>query len=303
MKNYLPSKKFMIIAGSAIGVFIVVLLASYFIKKNKESSSKRSAEILAQNMSIKELSEKDTDNDGIADWEESLWGLDPKNRYTHEGVSDADWVKQKKEELKIENADTAIKSDEELNETEKFSRELFTTINALKQSGNLNKDAISNVSSLLGEKITSVTLGDIYVLEEINKADSSDRETQAKYYNEAKKAFIKYKEQGLGDELSFVDPISGETDPEKLIKISEAYKDFSKEVQGLKVPENLIQKHLDIANSAYNTGESIVKFSKITDDPLTVLVGFSQYQRYSEEFINASEELRTYLINNGIIER
>ena len=86
-----------------------------------------------------------------------------------------------------------------------------------------------------------------------------------------------------------------------MIKIGEAYQAFAKEVAEISVPSNLIANDLDIINSAYNTGLAVKSLSKMTEDPLVGLIGLAQYQKWSEQLVRSSEELRTYLIDSGII--
>lgn len=256
----------------------------------------------ADTSSIQDLIQKDSDGDGVPDWEEALWGTDPNNKETNKGVADADWIAQRKKDLAASgDLQAGAPAGQNLTETQKFSREFFATVTALKQSGNLDDAAVSNISNVLGDKIKNSDLADNYTVIDIKKTYDVTKESQANFYETMKQAYLKYRDQGIGDEFDSVDPDAGTTDAATLAKIGQAYQDFSKDAQNLKVPSNLVQNELDIINSAYNTGQAVKNLAKMADDPLVGLTGLSQYQKYSEQFVNSSEDLRTYLIDSGII--
>ena len=74
MKKYLPSTQFIIRAVSIL-ILVGVCFGAYklivFLKNR--STKKDPTKLLVQN-----LTQKDSNGNDIADWEESLWGLDPK---------------------------------------------------------------------------------------------------------------------------------------------------------------------------------------------------------------------------------
>ena len=105
-------------------------------------------------MAIGDLVNKDTDRDGILDWEEPLWGLDPTKTETTPGVPDSSVIKKLKVEQGFSSNTTEGGQDytENLTETDKFSRELFSTIASLNQNGVMDRTTIDKISSSLNEK-------------------------------------------------------------------------------------------------------------------------------------------------------
>lgn len=296
-QKYLPSKTFSIYMGGVLGLFIVIFSISYFTDSNS-SIFKKKSNLQAENPTVLALIERDTDGDSIKDWEEALWGTDKNNKNTF-GMADSTYIENKKKELNIEETAAA---DKVLTETERFSREFFTAYTAMKASGQVESNAINNFSSILGQKMINPELINRYFQDEIKINNVDTEASRNKYYDSLKTLFAKYSEAGIGDELDIVsnglitsENTGAENDYAELLLISEAYQEFGASVMSVSVPKSLIDYHLRIANSANNTGISVSNMTKIVGDPVTGLGGLSQYQQYSDDLINAVEDLEKAL--------
>lgn len=299
-QKYLPSKTFTIYMGGALGIFIIIFSISYFTDTNS-SIFKKKNNLEVENPTVLALIERDTDGDSIKDWEEALWGTDKNNKNTF-GMADSTYIENKKKELNIEETQA---SDKVLTETEKFSREFFTAYTALKTSGQVEGNAINNFSHALGQKMVNPTLINRYFQDEVKINKTDNKTSRDKYYNTLKTLFGTYSEAGIGDELDIVSSglISSEktgvtNDYAELLLIAEAYQGFGAEVMKVSVPQSLTDYHLRIANSANNTGVSVSNMTKIVTDPVTGLSGLSQYQQYSDDLINAVDDLEKALREN-----
>jgi len=303
--KYLPSKKFIIIASGcvvlALIIFMIFFMSSYGENFSITGNEKSNALLKVKNQTISELIQNDTDNDGIADWEETLWGTDKNKKITFNDTPDATYIENKKKELKMEQS---VSIDEtKLTETEKFAREFFTSYSAMKSSGQIDNETINSFSSALGQKITNPTLIDRYTEADIKISNIDDSVLKQKYYMEMKDLFNVYQSKGLGDELDIIS-IGLSSNPENLVKeqyekliiIAEAYQDFAIEIMEMSVPESLVNYHLKIANSSNNTGISVLNMDKIKNDPIVGLSGLSQYQKYSDDLVKAVEDLENFLL-------
>ncbi|HAS81001.1 MAG: hypothetical protein UR25_C0003G0166 [Candidatus Nomurabacteria bacterium GW2011_GWE1_32_28] len=302
--KYLPSKKFILITVGivilGIIVFIVFFMSSSgenFLTENKKSSAK----LKVENQTISELIQNDTDGDGIADWEEALWGTDKNTKITFGDMTDATYIENKKKELNIEQK-TSI-NETKLTETEKFARQFFTSYNAMRSSGEVDKDTIDSFSNALGQKIIDPNLIDRYSEIDIKINEKDDTTSREEYYINIKKIFKKYQTEGIGRELSIVSNglASSKTSNDgdkynELSTIAISYQNFAKEVIKTNVPKSLKYYHLQIANSSNNTGISVSNMEKIADDTIIGLSGLSQYQKYSEDLIKAVIDLEKYLL-------
>jgi len=304
-QKYLPSKKFIIII-TAILVLVIVIYLVFFSFSGNESffsrQTKGNTVLKIENQTLNDLMKQDSDNDGVLDWEEALWGTDKNKVETFDNTPDATYIANKKNLLNIEES----VNEEKLTETEKFAREFFTSLSTMRASGGVDGDTINGFSNALGQKIVNPTLVDIYT--EINvkideSVDGNDIIKKLDYYETVQKLFKTYQSSGIGDELDIINnglaSIGGGTniDPSnKLAPIANAYQNFAKKIMELDVPSDFILYHLQIANASHNTGISIINMKEIINDPLVGLTGISQYQKYSADLVKIVEDLQTELI-------
>lgn len=304
-RKYFPSKKFV-----SIMIFIVVLIVIIFIiffmsssGENFSINGNKKSPLKVENFSFEGMIKQDTDDDGVTDWEEALWGTDKNKKMTFSDTPDATYIENKKKELKIGSSVNETK----LTETERFAREFFTSYTAMKSSGQMDKEAINNFSSALGEKMSNPNLLDRYKESDIKINSNDDMGAKQQYYQEIKALFNNYKKSaGLGGELEIVsseiatnsanNTTTGGEQSTKLMKIASGYQVFAQKVIGTNTPKSLMEYGLRIANNANNTGVSVLNMAKIISDPIVGLSGLSQYQKYSENLIKSVSDLETFLL-------
>lgn len=281
--------------GTSLGILLIVFIIFFiFSDKSIFVSKKSKNEIKIENKTISEIAMQDTDLDGILDWEESLWGTDKNNKKTFNDLPDATYISNKKKEMNIQETK---QTQEELTETDKFAREFFASYMALKDSGQVDSQTINNFSNALGQKIVNQELINKYAEKDLKISNTEEKEDQKTYYNAMKKVFEKYKNDGIGTEMNVVaSNLTRNEDPKELILISMAYKNFAEEALKITVPRSLSTYHLKIINNSYNTGISIGSMQNLSKDPLVGLSGLSQYQKYSEDFVRAVEELEKAIL-------
>jgi hypothetical protein len=304
--EYLPSKKFMIITGIIL-VLAIIIFVAFFMPSFGEifsiTGNKNNTVLKVENQSIEDLIGKDTDVDGIPDWEEALWGTNPNKKMTFNNTPDATYIANKKKALNIEESVSA--NEQNLTETEKFAREFFASYSAMKSSGQVDNNAINSFSNSLGQNIVNPDLVDRYGVIDVKIGSSDDSVSKQKYYQDVQTLFKSYQANGLGNELDIIssglasNSASGTTNDidqnNKLSAIGKAYQNFAQKIMGMNIPQSLAEYHLRIANSANNTGISVLNMTKITNDPIVGLSGLSQYQKYSDDLVKAVTDLETFL--------
>ena len=176
-----------------VALAIVFVVALFFIKdktvfKNNSSSvlERISGGLTYENETLENLIKKDTDDDGILDWEEGLWGTDPTKKETTPGTPDGVAVEKLKAE-QSENTENkgknnpANQGEENLTQTDRFSRELFATVAALNQNGTMDQATIDALSASLAEQIQNSAPQKIYVLKDIKIINNDSFQAVKKY--------------------------------------------------------------------------------------------------------------------------
>lgn len=303
--KYLPSKKMqknLLFGFIALIIILILLLVSSKVQNIKKETDPGLS--VSSNQTISEIIERDTDLDGILDWEENLWGTDLNNRKTF-GINDAEYIKKRKNELNIEEQIY----NKELTETERFAREFFSSFSALQTSG-ANSETINNFSTALGQKIADPNIPNLYSESDINIVSEDSINTWNSYYERLKSSFEEYRDSyNLGGELeivsgNLVEYSSSNTTGgmEELFNIGSAYKEFAEKTSLISVPPSLAEIHLLIINSAHNTGVSVINMTEVINDPIVGISGITEYQRYSEQLIESVSTLEDYITSGYIPE-
>jgi len=307
-KNYLPSKKFTyVFIACVIALVIFLLISNIFFGKNSFVALGKKGNLQNEKITLNNLLQKDSDGDGVMDWEEALWGTDPNKKASFNDISDSEYIKNKREELKISGGEGLALEEGGLTETDKFAQEFFASLSAMKQSGQIDQNTINNVSASLGQNIVDPSLIDKYSEKDIILDENDGVDMQKSYYTNAQNLFESYKEKGIGDEIEIVGTIASsgavgnEEYANKLAIIADAYQEFAEKMIKTSAPGSLAQYHIKIINNAYNTGIAVRNMIKVANDPIVGLSGLSQYQKYSDDLISSVEELEIILTINGIM--
>lgn len=297
-RKYLPSKNFVKIMGSSIIVVGVIILLLFLTSSKEDFIKNGKTGLGVTDTSILGIIQKDTDGDTVPDWEEALWGTDKDNSITFDNTPDIVYIQNKKKELQIEQE----LNDKTITETEEFAREFFTTITALKSSGEVDDVIINNFSNALGQKIVNAELPDKYTSLDIEISNDNSTANKNQYYINIKTLFEKYKAKGLGDELDIINTslisytASGQdNNPEQLLLIANAYEDYAEDLSLVQVPNEFIDYHLRIINNSYNLSISVKNMAQMTTDPIVGVAGISQYEKYSQALVDTVTDLEEQL--------
>jgi len=286
-KKYLPSETFIarviiiiVICVLGFGIYELVL----FIKNKISDNNKEGKSLI-----ISDIIQKDSNKNGIADWEESLWGLDPtKNGSENKSIIDA-----KKSGLSSNNQRTSELSDNEI-----LAREFFATIMSLQESGELNEETISNVSNLIGEQIKAEEISDTYKMEDLKIVKNSDQ-AKSNYSKEFSSIVSNYrKNKNIGNELVFIAEGLKNNDSQALYlskKVGLAYKEMAEELSKIEIYEDIAHTHLSLINNCNKTGESVVNLSSMLKDPIIGMKSIINYKKYSDLFSEDLDNIFNFL--------
>ncbi|MEI7689324.1 MAG: hypothetical protein WCI91_04055 [Candidatus Nomurabacteria bacterium] len=290
-KKYLPSKIFVIkvvvIIVIAATIFGTYKIFSYF--KNRPKGGK------VVKLLFKNVVQKDSNNNGIPDWEEALWGLDP----TKDGASNKEFIDAKKKTMS--NSDTLISSNSNLNlsQNDQLAREFFSIIMSLQASGTLDDKSINDVANSIGQKIAAAPIADIYIQNMLTIKEDS-LVASVNYFNQFKALTEKYADSNIGDELVFISEglKKNDTTAMKSTKsVADAYKEFGKELMKIPVPAHIAERHLSLANNYEKTGESLNGLTVMLDNPMEGMKSIINYKNYSDGIVSDINYIKDNLHN------
>jgi hypothetical protein len=237
-------------------------------------------------VAIGDLINKDTDKDGVLDWEEPLWGLDPTKKETTPGIPDSTVAsKLKANQGSVEQGESSLNT-ENLTETDKFSRELFSTVTSLNQSGAMDQATADQITDSLMEKMKNSTTKKVFTLSDI-KTTSDNSVTAIKKYVDlvntldnnlikkypAKGTVAEILQRFVIDENNVDVTVLKDLDP----NIKQAQEGIS-EMLKISVPSDLAQIHLDLINATERVMENLSDFQLFETDPIVAMSGMSKYQ-------------------------
>jgi hypothetical protein len=275
-------------------VVAIVFLAVIFITKNttifkNENNALTTSDGLVYTTEpIGELVNKDTDLDGILDWEEALWGTDPTKKDTDgDGVNDDVEIAKLKGEPVGSSSDPA--EEEKLTETEKLARKLFTTAAALSQGGVLDEAAINEIGSSLAENLLNTPQKKVFTLANIKTVKSDSKEAVQKYARQL--ADIQAKNPLGGPEnvpLILIESFSpeGETDTQVLKKLDPIVAKINAIIKDLSMtdtPVFIVPMHLLVINTFQKMSENLVDLKLVDYDPIVAFSAINKYEGNIDE--------------------
>jgi hypothetical protein len=288
--NYLPSKIFI----KKIALVAVLLILIFAVSKLWPAVKNFSNKNKNGNVIVRDIIEKDSNNNGIADWEETLWGLDP----TKDGDSNKAYIVNKKKTSgsNVANADG-------LSENDLLSRELLALVVSLKQTNNLNEDSLNLIGDTVAKQIDVTPEADIYTKKDVKSIMTTISSIKT-YRSELDKTNLLYTDKDLGGEIPLISQTIDNKDTQALkilLDTGKSYVDFSHDLMNITVPTSLVENHVLLANSYNKTGKAILNMKDIINDKLSGMRAIIQYKKSSEDLISTLQEIGTFFVHNGII--
>jgi len=274
-KKYLPSRKFIAVV-TVIIIFITfffIIKGVIFLFKSKKLKSTQPAQI-----TVGEVIQKDSNNNGIPDWEEYLWGLDPYKN----GVSNKEFIMAKKNTLAQNDSGLLGDSSSTVTANDDLSREFFAAIVSLQQTGSLDDASMKTLTDAIGENVKTEEIKDVYTFNMMKIVNDSTTANNT-YRDNLSSLVTKYSDADIGSELTFIIQGLNNKDPQALYAaktVGVAYQDFGKEFIKIPVPKALADLQLSAANNYEKVGESINDLT--LTDQIKGMKALLNYKKYDD---------------------
>lgn len=276
-----------------LGSFVLasLLVGAAYVFSGPSFLSSRTAGANTTEEILKEYASKDTDADGLTDWQESLYGTDPKNPYSVKaGVMDGSAVAQGLVEPKFRSEEVPTEVDVETipgttpsegSLTEQFAHSFFEKFMSSWGGEPLEGDA---KNALLQDLLTEFTarakraLDSSYTIKDVRTSPS----VTAMSYGAAVEGVFKRYPIPFDDAnpITLMDAYIQQGDASaktKLTKLRDAYRGMAQGLAALEVPPALANQHLALIRSFDMLANANTAALNHEKDPVAVLGAIGIY--------------------------
>lgn len=308
-----PSKR-------TVGILISILVSAGFISAAFYFSSgygPNTASATSTEELLRAYAALDTDTDGLFDWQESLYGADPKNPHSLDPLmTDREAVDSGKVEPKFKS-NTALLEETYNDEdtpgiavsagtlTDRFGRALFENYLSGKGSGTLpTEDALlsfidASVDDLLSEGKTATRYNSQHVhIAQENKDSLLAYAIAAEGAGESQNTSVEKSEL-----FYFAEAVqTGNMDTLASVRlVSSTYGNMAAALITVPAPGKLVHAHLRTTNALARMSVVVGNMGAFDTDPLLGLVGLSAYEETVLELLGALNEFYTIYTSENII--
>jgi len=299
--KYLPSPRL-------IGSFAIILglfLGGRFVFSNKAEN-----ENIYVNEEAAVSTNLDSDKDGLADWEEILWGTNPRISDTdQDGTKDGDEVAQKRDPL-VRGPDDAYSpspyepQEETENLTERFVKNLAENIGPAIKNGGEYKIDLTNLKRL--SKTPELALGDWvrFGLRDVQTSEDTGPEDVKKYFNKVygvyENTFVTLKE----DDTAIMAKALLSRNMSNLKDMDTVINAFDKsiyEIKNIPVPKGYEDFAVNELNYLTETKKIIEGMQNSDKDPLTGIIMLKLRKAVMAEVREFHKSTGQSVLKSGIV--
>jgi hypothetical protein len=286
-KNYLPSKKIRIIIGILIVIGLGYFTIPLIIKSVKQGVTR---EIPPTNLVIStptgDPTTRDTDGDGVPDWQEIAMGLDPAKPQTNLGVSDMTTFQN------IKNAVGNNTFDLEAGKVTDTDKVSLTIYDALASDSRKNNGvSVGGTQSITQQELfnyiearkKSIT---VYTEKDITSVESSLESNKA--YAERMKKIIAETPETKEAPKKIQGYLDGTVPLSSISPLINLLQKRSSELRAMQVPKPVVSTHVEILNATQTLYELLSLYTPQEDDPASQMSTLALVQ---DSFIQASKNI------------
>ena len=286
-------------------VFATVIIGGAFILA-RGAAAPPTAEASEEAALLAAIATRDSDSDGLTDWEEALYGTDPQVSDTRGlGMTDGEAVAQglivPKAIADIPQAGaagTVVDPDlppapAEGTLTAAFAQSLFTSyFDALKESGGQLTDAdLADITNqALAALGTTVRAAPPFKRADEIRVEGAGAEALRTYAAAVERVMQANTAEASKSELEYLADVVKGGDTSGLASITslaKAYRMSAAGVAALPVPTELAATHLALVNSLAHLSEVTNDFALVNSDPLVAMLALEQYPQAVSTLIDS----------------
>ncbi|MEK7567172.1 MAG: hypothetical protein AAB527_03510, partial [Patescibacteria group bacterium] len=272
----------------------LVISGFWFFNKSRDEKTAMNSEQSVVATTKSTVESPDSDNDGLKDWEETLWGTNPDSADTdNDGILDGEEIKNNEPSVPAPKQEPI----QEDNLTQKTSRELFVSYIQQRQAGLDPKTAIDQILGTILDDSESSGFKNNFSQKNLRLASDNSTEEARAYINNLAKisddGASKIKENELTTLKRLIQQANSSDSFEKFDEFAvnaAAYKEMVASILKIAVPQNYIGPHLKYLNALNNLAKINSAFSVFMSDPIS---GMGAAKQYLDEAENIKRSLIT----------
>jgi hypothetical protein len=307
--QYLPSKTFL----SFLIVAVSIGAVWHFVAQEELEPPNQNTSSTKKTVAIEQIAQKDTDGDGLLDWEETLWGTDPKNPDTDgDGIGDNEEITEgdrvlAAQALEAASAETSTTYERPTSLTAQLAEDFGKTylqqklttssVDTERMTKNLTTEIQRTVvRETSREPDSPFTANDIIVV-----SDASPAAVHA-YVNALGAAIISLPPVEKSALELFIENLNDQTIVQEKAFAGElaGYLMLIETLQTIPAPQSLASTHVLLLNNFWHQRLLTESFSKVSEDPIRALAAFNRYPIVAEESLVPLGAIMDALINNNI---
>lgn len=285
------------IAGAAL-FSVALIVGTYVLARSIESP--RSAQASAETALLQAIATRDSDGDGLPDWEEALYGTDPRTTDTFnlkmtdgEAVARGLIVPKAIADISVATSspNAALGVDSSLPPppaagtlTAAFAEHFFTLYLAAKQTNggaNLSEADMQDIASeALRAFASSITPAPDFKSAKDITVSGSGASALTEFAVRAEAVLLKNTSTASKSEIAYLQDAveKGDTSaPTHMASIAKAYRDSAVGLSMLTVPQELAANTLALINALMRVSEVVSDFARVNADPLATMLALQQY--------------------------
>lgn len=259
---------------------------------------------------------KDSDEDGLPDWKEALYGTDPKNANSvSASMTDSEAVAAGKvmprfstntqTEKPVTAADIPGPAPKSGSLTERFAKQFFSQFLLSKQVGatpsaeEVQTFALDAVNELAAKNAVT----DEFKESDLVRATGSGPAALQAYGAAMDAALHQPPTKLPKDELSYFNDyvISSDTTALKHVnELAKAYRATAVAAARVPVPDELRSHHLILVNATARLATAIEDFSVVDDDPMLAMLGLKEYTIATDQLAAEAKALEAVYTAAGV---
>lgn len=244
--------------------------------------------------------ESDSDTDGLADWEEDLWGTDPNDPDT-DGDGILDGAERATGQNPSGSGDTErfaldVTATEDLTATQVVGRELFGTyMQAFQDNPNLTStDQEAIIDDALAAVADKLSIPQ-YTREDVRAVEASPV-TRVAYIEGFKASLKRIQDQNPTENTALAMLAQGErvNSIAELTRSADIYTAEARVLANLPVPQDIVEVHVRMVAALYGYATSLANVAIFDKDPVLGIAGMSTYLSAQNEFTTATLQIMQY---------